>query len=106
MVGDAGFVATLDHVPAFRFRDCCDVVTRVPPEALGYRHVGPPHYIDRNGIIAVDPSKLSITEDRIAAEIVYTEKYAWKPGNVGVRDLADHSPINYVWAVSAAKPTT
>jgi pimeloyl-ACP methyl ester carboxylesterase len=106
LVGDAGFVATLNNVPAFRFRDCCDVVTRVPPEALGYRHVGPPHYIDRNGIISIDPSTRSIAEDRIAAEIEYTAEYAWKPGNVGVRDLADHAPINYVWAVSAAKPTT
>jgi hypothetical protein len=105
LVGDAGFVATLNNVPAFRFRDCCDVVTRVPPEALGYRHLGPPHYIDRNGIIAIDPPKGAIAEDRIAAEIEYTVEYAWKAGNVGVRDLADHSPINYVWAVSGAKAT-
>jgi len=105
LVGDAGFVATLKNVPTFRFRDCCDLVTRVPPEALGYRHVGLPHYIDRDGIISFDPSQSSIAEDRLAAEIEYTADYAWKAGNVRVRDLADHSPINYAWAVSAAKTT-
>lgn len=106
LVGNSDFVATLDGVPVFRFRYCCDVVTRVPPEALDYRHVGPPHYIDRDGNISIDPSKVSIDEDRIAAEIIYTENCAWKPGNVGVRDLADHAPINYVWAVTAASGTT
>jgi hypothetical protein len=105
LVGDPGFVATLNNVLSFRYRDCCDLVTRVPPEEWGYRHVGPPHYIDRNGIISIDPSMLSIAEDRIAAEIEYTTKYASKMRNLGVRELADHSPINYVWAVSAAKTT-
>jgi predicted lipase len=106
LVGAADFVATLNSVPSFRYRDCCDAVTRVPPEALGYHHVGPPHYIDRDGTISINPSNLSIERDRIAGEIEYAAEYALKPGNVRIRDLADHSPINYVFAVTAANKTT
>jgi hypothetical protein len=32
--------------------------------------------------------------------VEYLLKYAWKSGNVGVRDLADHAPINYVTAIA------
>jgi len=34
----------------------------------------------------------------------YLLKYAWKLGNLAARELADHAPINYVWAVSADQP--
>ena len=29
----------------------------------------------------------------------YLTDYAWRIGDVAVRALADHAPINYVWAV-------
>src|SRR5215831_9636030 len=47
-VGDAAFVASLGGVPNCRYVDCCDVVTELPPEVLGYAHLGKPLYIDRN----------------------------------------------------------
>jgi len=100
-VGNSAFVTTLDGMDIFRYRDCCDVVTRVPLTEMGYAHVGPARYIDRNGLVTLDPSETVIGADRVAAEADYLLKYAWKSGNVGVRDLADHAPINYVWAVTA-----
>jgi hypothetical protein len=30
-------------------------------------------------------------------------QYAWKTGNVALRDLADHAPINYITAIAAAQ---
>lgn len=99
-VGDSAFVDTLRDTESHRFRDCSDVVTRVPPPEMGYAHVGPAHYIDRNGVITVDPSDVTVTEDMVVAECEYLLKYAWKKGNVGVRDLADHAPINYVFGVA------
>lgn len=102
LVGDSAFVATLDGVNIYRYRDCCDVVTRIPPPELDYVHVGPQRYIDHNGLITLNPSEAAIVEDQAAAVCDYLLHYAWKVGNVGVRDLADHSPINYVWSVATA----
>jgi hypothetical protein len=99
-VGNSAFADTMAKIESYRFRDCSDVVTRVPLSEMGYAHVGPARYIDRNGLITINPSERVVDEDHVAAECDYLLKYAWKPENIGVRDLADHAPINYVWAVT------
>jgi hypothetical protein len=68
---------------------------------LKYEHLGDPYYIDGNGNIAFAPPEDSMRDDRLRAAADYLLKFAWKPGNVGVRELADHATINYVWAVKA-----
>ncbi len=98
-VGDAEFAATLDGMEVYRYVDCCDVVTTVPPK-VGYVHVGPARYIDRNGIMTLDPPETVIAKDRFSARLFYLLKYAWRPGNVGFRGLADHTPMNYVWPLT------
>ena len=104
-MGDSDFVATLTNVPNYRYVDCCDIVTRVPPEDLGYQHLGKPYYIAQDRRVSFDPSDEFIRRDRIQAFLEYPFKYqAWRTGNVGVRELADHAPINYVSAVTAATP--
>jgi len=103
-VGNADFVATLSDLKSSRYVDCCDVVTRMPPEMVGdYRHLGQPFFIDRNQKIAFNPTESSMLDDRVCAEERYLAQYAWKFDNVGLRDLADHAPINYVSAVLAAE---
>lgn len=101
-VGDAEFTTTLSGMAGRRYMDCTDIVTRVPLEAMGYEHVGPPHYINHNGEISVDPSEFTMKEDQAIGAADYLLEYAWRRGDVGVRDLADHIPLNYVFAVSAA----
>lgn len=99
-VGDQAFVSTLKAVSTpRRYVDCCDIVTRIPPESLLYEHVGTPLYIDCGGNLIESPSAEVIVRDRVNAEADYLRQYAWKTGNVAVRDLADHAPINYVWAL-------
>ncbi|MGA9643322.1 MAG: lipase family protein [Terriglobales bacterium] len=104
-VGDPAFVATLIGVNNRRFVDCCDIVTRVPPESLppkvDYAHYGVPYYIDRHRLITENPDEAFIANDRLAAREEYLLEYAWRVGNVAVRDLADHAIINYVTAVAA-----
>jgi hypothetical protein len=103
-VGDTQFTSTLTGVSTCRFVDCCDVVTRIPPEALGevtYVHYAPPSYIDRNGQIREQLTDDEIDEDRFLGASEYLVEYAWWIGNVGVRELADHAPINYVTATAA-----
>jgi len=105
LVGDSDFVATLKDVRNFRYVDCCDIVTRIPPEGLGYKHLGQPYYIALDRSVHFNPGDSFITEDRIKAFLEYPFKYhAWKKENVGVRELADHTPFNYVTAVTAATP--
>jgi Lipase (class 3) len=98
-VGDPEFVATLSKISNTRFVDCCDGVTRVPLEVMGYEHVGDPQYIDRTGKITSNPGDDFIRADRLNAVEDYFRNYFWKTGNVGARELADHAPINYVSAV-------
>ena len=104
-VGDATFVATLTGINSRRFVDCCDIVTRVPPESLSskvkYAHDGVPYYIDRNRSITENPDDVFIAKDRLAASEQYLLEYAWRVGNVAVRELADHAIINYITAVAA-----
>jgi hypothetical protein len=98
-------VATLTGINSRRFVDCCDIVTRVPPEFLSpkikYAHHGVPYYIDRHRLITENPDEVFIGQDRLTAAAEYLFEYAWRIGNVGVRELADHAPINYVTAVAA-----
>lgn len=108
-VGDAAFVATLQGINSTRYVDCSDIVTRVPPEDLGpfhYAHLGPMIYIDRTGTISMNPDDKFVLNDRIQAAGEYILKYAWKAGNVGFRELADHTPYNYVEAIKSNPPAT
>lgn len=106
-VGDANFVATLQkkQLDNHRYVDCCDLVARLPPDGfLGYVHIGDPYYIDlERKIQQRDAEDPYIAEDQIKAEEQYIEKYAWRIGDVALRPLADHAPVNYVWPVSAAE---
>jgi triacylglycerol lipase len=101
-VGNRDFANALSAQKIVRYVDCCDIVCRLAPEPMGYVHVGDAVYLDRNGLGkgAVDDKALSY--DRAAARASYLFRYAWRQGNVWVRDLADHAPVNYVSAVRYA----
>ena len=96
LVGDHEFVATLEGVKARRFVDCCDIVARVPPPGPWYAHYGEPSYIDGNRHLHENPSGVFRFSDRFRAAARYLLKYAWRKGDVRVRELADHAPINYI----------
>ena len=97
-VGNAEFVDSITDLKCTRIVDCCDDVTEVPLAPGLYEHVGAPLYIDRNGATVQAPVGSSIASDRTAARIAYTLRYAWRPGMVLARGLADHAPINYLRA--------
>ena len=96
LVGNQDFVNTLAGINVRRFVDCCDIVARVPPENLSYAHFGNASYIDRDRNLQENPSKAFMFGDRFHAAAEYIVKYAWIKGNVAVRELADHTPINYI----------
>jgi pimeloyl-ACP methyl ester carboxylesterase len=102
-VGDTDFVETLRGVEIARYVDCCDIVCQVPPEHVGFAHSGGRRYIDRSGAVQTNVSDGFMLEDQMQARGEYILEHAWRLGNVAVRDLADHAPINYVGAVQAAE---
>lgn len=97
-VGNAAFIQTLSGIEVSRYVDCCDLVTHLPPEALGFQHVEGAafFYIDRFGEVHREPSQAFLGNDGKLARTDYLLHHAWKNGSVAVRDLADHAPINYV----------
>jgi len=100
-VGDAEFVSGLGGIPCSRYVDCCDLVARIPPDLLGYKHVGEPYYINAGRRLVCDLDEAAMTQDQNGAREEYILKYSWRVGNVAIRDLADHAPINYVSAILA-----
>ncbi len=99
-VGNRTFFNSLSTVRTCRLVNCCDVVTETPPELSLYTHVHEPMYITREGIALpdVDVDVKAIARDRLRARFDYLKNESLRPGAVPVRDLADHSPINYVRA--------
>jgi hypothetical protein len=87
-------------VESHRFSNCCDWITHLPPERLGYRHLGPNVYLDREGAVEVAPSEARVRGDHLRARLAYTWRWAWRPGTLPTRDLADHAPVNYFSALS------
>jgi triacylglycerol lipase len=79
-VGDSDFAAALSQVPAFRVVDGRDVVTEVPPEGLGFSHVGEEHRLS-------PPPRPSLLRHPLL----------WLRSLLGPPPpLADHAPIDYV----------
>lgn len=104
-VGDSRFAGQLPADKHDRFVNCCDLVTRVPPPGplLDYTHTGTLRYIDRNGVIDPLVNNEDQIEDRAEAAAEYLLKYSYLPKTAWVRELADHSPINYLSGVAGLR---
>jgi triacylglycerol lipase len=100
LVGNAAFAARFESPPPRRYRQCADLVTRIPFEWLGYRPVPGLCYIDRTGAVAEsEPSAAAIKQDIALAREAYRRDHGSGQGKAPVRDAADHAPINYVSAL-------
>ena len=102
-IGDASFVQAMRQTTHMRFVDCCDLVTRVPPDEFGYVHAGALRYIDRAGRVLDAPSEDLVNADRRKAVAWYLIRHAFLPGTVFSRELADHAPINYLSGVTGLR---
>jgi len=102
LIGDKKFAQSknLAEVTIRRYVDCCDLVCVIPPKLLGYEHVAPKHYVDRNGKIHFKPGAQEVKADQQKAREDYLRKHAFIVGNAPLRDIADHAPINYISALT------
>lgn len=85
-VGDEEFVNEFERRidgRYFRFVNNNDTVTRVPPRALGYDHMGALRYIDSDGAIQTDMSFWDSFLDRVQGRM---EDFL-EPGTDGLKDL-------------------
>ena len=99
LVGNGRFGKTIPDERHQRYVNCLDLVTRIPPEQLGFAHCGTRHYIDSEGKIHARIAERTIKRDTRSARVDYLLKHAWRRGTVELRELADHAPINYVSAL-------
>jgi hypothetical protein len=100
-VGDSAFARLLERIDPTRITGCADLVCAVPPDWLGFSHVGTMSYLDRNGQVHRGPPQELTREDAAIARREYRRSLAWRWGNVWTRRLADHAPANYLSAIAA-----
>ena len=100
-VGNHEFGRGFADIECTRYVDCCDLIARLPPQLLGFRHCGALHYIDHAGLIHVAPSVDLLKEDRRLGRRAYAADYGLRTGTLKLRDFADHAPINYVYPILA-----
>jgi pimeloyl-ACP methyl ester carboxylesterase len=99
-VGNAAFVERFAARAARRYATSCDGVARVPWKWLGYRHLGTEHYIDRHGtLLSAPPDPATRQADARAAKRAGWRQANVLKGEVPLRALSDHAPINYVSAL-------
>jgi len=79
-VGNAAFAAQLAGVPVYRVVHGDDLVTFVPPEALGFCHVGKEVRLGA----AASPAR------------TFDVRALWEQWRLPPKALADHAPLNYV----------
>ena len=97
LVGSAKFVALFAGRSVRRYRHCCDLVSRIPPDWLIYRQLGGLRYVDRTGTLHQDLDRAAIKADMAEGARAF---HRARLGGVPVRNLADHAPLNYVWALT------
>jgi len=70
-----------------------DIVTRVPPRVMNFRHFGCLHYLSEDGDYSINPNAWQRFLDRL--------KGRWEDfGKSGLDGLKDHPPAAYVKALS------
>lgn len=86
-----------------RYVFCCDAVTALPPELLGYRHVGVHRFLTPRCRVVDEPSTRLVKRIRRRAELRFAMRLPWfRRGSVGSRAIADHSIENYSYALQTA----
>ncbi|MBI2771099.1 MAG: lipase family protein [Burkholderiales bacterium] len=89
-------LAALAGTDIVRLVNCCDGVTDVPLQVAGFAHPSPATYITWQGLQAgVAPTTLAVAADRLQGRLDFALHQFGRPGNVLLRELADHAPINY-----------
>lgn len=91
-VGGKHFIKNI-KIPHFRFQNNNDIVCRIPPAWLGFRHHGEMIYFDRNGDLSSGPTW---------TDLLYGILNSWKRFKF-FDGIVDHGIPNYVKAIGKIK---
>lgn len=99
-VGFSGF-KELQKIPHWRFVNCTDIVTVMPPFIFGYQHAGNLVFIDKHQRINFKSTYLERLSYKVQASLSYCVQFKWlSRRNAFLRSLVDHAPVNYCRALS------
>ena len=97
LVGNAAFTAQFAGRRVQRYRNCCDLVPRIPPRLGVFEQLGGLRYIDQHGAVQDLIAPAAIKPDMAAGArfVARAKQRIFLP-----RQLTDHAPSNYVWALT------
>ncbi|WP_305910077.1 lipase family protein [Methylomarinum sp. Ch1-1] len=102
-VGDSAFCASLKTANSQRFVNCSDLVARLPlKDITDYRHIGTLQYFNAAGDWCEAPGAAFMRRDSLKAQLLYPFNQLPIPfftDKVAFRSLADHSILNYRYAI-------
>ena len=105
-VGTSSFQALVQGIPILRVENCCDIVPNLPPELLGYRHVGDQFFLTDDGSILKGPPMTTILQHHSRAELRYTAELALFDSEKALnRWMVDHAIPNYTRAIQRLSET-
>lgn len=99
-VGNRVFADRFAERGALRFAAGCDGVTTIPWRWMGFEHVGEECYIDQAGKVHREPpDETWRSTDQAEAAREARRTASISRGELPLRSLTDHAPINYVSAL-------
>jgi len=94
--GDRRFARSLASGRVRRFENGCDLVCRLPPRELGFSHAGVRALLASEGPpLRLEPSDRERRRVRRESRAGHRALRPWRRRLVPVRDLCDHSVVNY-----------
>ncbi len=99
-VGNRGFCESLKNQNIYNMVNCCDAVTILPPEILGYKEAGETVFITSKSKLIFSPSSLQVIKERSLGYFQFYKNLYWiHSDSVYLRSLADHIILNYSSAI-------
>lgn len=93
-VGNRAFCASIAGLNIYRVVNCADIVSRLPPQWLfGYRHLRNLYFLNHDGQLQHNPAAAEISRQIRLGRKAYRQVRVHD--KVWLRDLADHTIMNY-----------
>ena len=103
--GNESFARLIGRLPVACYVNCCDIVPRLPPAALGFADAGVKRYLSAAHRLLSSPGSWERRLDWLKGQLMFFRRGDWvRPECVGLRSLADHIILNYSEAVRRLIP--
>ena len=101
--GNESFARLIGALPVVCYVNCCDIVPRLPPAALGFADAGVKRYLSADHRLLSSPGSWERRLDWLRGQMMFARRSDWLlPECVGLRALSDHIILNYSAAIRQA----